>query len=114
MGSGKTSFKWEYSNCRDELVRFRFWNDSGFGIRYWKKRRLAKERFFYYFFGDYIIRGDGLASDEIFELKQHIQQLRKELNELIENRRLTDPEVVGASQILDALMVEYEKILKKK
>lgn len=49
-----------------------------------------------------------LVSDDIQELKEHIQQLRRELSELIENHRLTDPEVIGASQILDALMVEYE------
>ncbi len=55
-----------------------------------------------------------LVSDDIQELKNHIQQLRRELSELIENHRLTDPEVIGASQILDALMVEYEKLLMKK
>ena len=55
-----------------------------------------------------------LVSDDIQELKNHIQQLRQELSELIENHRLTDPEVIGASQILDALMVEYEKLLMKK
>ena len=55
-----------------------------------------------------------LVSDDIQELKNHIQQLRRELGELIENHRLTDPEVIGASQILDALMVEYEKLLMKK
>ncbi len=55
-----------------------------------------------------------MVSDDIQELKNHIQQLRQELSELIENHRLTDPEVIGASQILDALMVEYEKLLMKK
>ncbi len=55
-----------------------------------------------------------MGSDDIQELKEHIQQLRRELSELIENHRLTDPEVVGASQILDALMVEYEKLLMKR
>ncbi len=48
------------------------------------------------------------------ELKAEIQTLRGRLKDLTANRELTDPEVVGASQILDALLLEYEKMLLKK
>ncbi len=48
------------------------------------------------------------------ELKAEIQTLRGRLKDLTANRELTDPEVVGASQILDALLLEYEKVLLKK
>ena len=50
----------------------------------------------------------------IEELKAQIQTLRGRLKDLTANRELTDPEVVGASQILDALLLEYEKVLMKK
>jgi hypothetical protein len=64
--------------------------------------------------GYYPERGDRLSTDDIQDLKNDIQQLRAKLKELTINHKLSDPEVLGASQILDALLVEYEKLLMKK
>ena len=50
----------------------------------------------------------------IEELKNQIQILRKKMKDLADNHELTDPEVVGASQMLDVLLVEYEKLLINK
>jgi hypothetical protein len=55
-----------------------------------------------------------LTNEDIQDLKNHIQQLRRKIEELTVNHKLTDPEVIGASQLLDSLLVEYEKMLIKK
>jgi hypothetical protein len=52
--------------------------------------------------------------DDLERLKKEIEQLRAHLHEVAQNRQLTDPEVVGASQLLDAMLNEYEKLLRKK
>ena len=49
------------------------------------------------------------------ELEIKINELRVLLHELIcDNNMLTDPETVTASQMLDGLLNEYNKILRKK
>ncbi|HOJ78847.1 MAG TPA: aspartyl-phosphate phosphatase Spo0E family protein [Bacillota bacterium] len=53
-------------------------------------------------------------SCDIDALKQQIQELRQKLKEIAENKSFTDPEVVGASQMLDVLLNEYERLLRKK
>jgi hypothetical protein len=55
-----------------------------------------------------------LSNDDIQDLKSQIQLLREKLKGMTINHKLTDPEVIGASQLLDALLVEYEKLMKKK
>lgn len=46
------------------------------------------------------------------ELKEQIKHLRTKLQEITKNRKLTDPEVIGASQMLDALLNEYQKSVR--
>ena len=55
-----------------------------------------------------------MSTEDIEDLKNHIQELRSKLKSITENRKLCDPEVIGASQLLDSLLVEYEKMLIKK
>ena len=51
---------------------------------------------------------------EIEQLKQEIQKLREHLAKLLqEEHQLSDPEMVSASQRLDKVLNEYEKLLKK-
>ncbi|WP_027623178.1 aspartyl-phosphate phosphatase Spo0E family protein [Clostridium lundense] len=53
--------------------------------------------------------------DEFKKLKKIIDELRKDLYDLIEQKSdLLDPEVVFASQLLDSALDEYYKILEKK
>ncbi|KAJ49826.1 hypothetical protein BD780_001958 [Clostridium tetanomorphum] len=53
--------------------------------------------------------------DEFKRLKQIIDELRKDMYDLIEKKSdLLDPEVVLASQMLDVVLDEYYKILEKK
>ncbi len=54
--------------------------------------------------------------DELNELLQDIDRLRKNLCTLIEdkNANLLDPEVVSASQILNAAITKYNEIIEKK
>jgi glutamate dehydrogenase/leucine dehydrogenase len=53
--------------------------------------------------------------NEIEEILQKIIELRKELENLIEQKKnLLDPEVIVASQMLDSILNEYNKIVKSK
>lgn len=53
--------------------------------------------------------------DEFKKLKKVIDELRKDLYDLIEQKSdLLDPEVVFASELLDSALDEYYKILEKK
>ncbi|OAA92072.1 aspartyl-phosphate phosphatase Spo0E family protein [Clostridium ljungdahlii] len=53
--------------------------------------------------------------DEIEGIFQKIAELRKELENLIEQKKnLLDPEVIVASQMLDSILNEYNKIIKNK
>lgn len=52
---------------------------------------------------------------ELLELLKDIEKLRKNLLKLIEEKEnLQDPEIVAASQILNAAISEYNKYIKKK
>ncbi|MFZ3100779.1 MAG: aspartyl-phosphate phosphatase Spo0E family protein [Desulfitobacteriaceae bacterium] len=51
---------------------------------------------------------------EIKEILKQIEELRKSLVKLGESRGLTDPEVVTASQALDAVLNEYYKLLRER
>lgn len=51
---------------------------------------------------------------ELEEILKSIEELRVKLNKLAKNKSLTDPEVISASQMLDALLNEYQKQIKKK
>ncbi|BAU28757.1 Spo0E like sporulation regulatory protein [Aneurinibacillus soli] len=52
--------------------------------------------------------------NEIEELLKQIEELRRTLYALATKKKLSDPEVVTASQMLDALLNEYEKLIKRK
>jgi hypothetical protein len=49
--------------------------------------------------------------NRIDQLRQEIQLLRAHLVELAQEREFSDPEVLGASKILDGVLNEYEKLL---
>lgn len=51
---------------------------------------------------------------ELDNLLQQIERLRQDLHALIADKSLTDPEVVSASQMLDAVLNEYERFLSKR
>jgi hypothetical protein len=51
--------------------------------------------------------------NRIVQLRQEIQLLRAHLVELAQEREFSDPEVLGASKILDGVLNEYEKLLMK-
>jgi hypothetical protein len=48
------------------------------------------------------------------EIAKQIEVLRAKLLEIKDGKDLTDPEVVTASQMLDAVLNEYYKMLKHK
>lgn len=54
--------------------------------------------------------------DEIKDLLDDIEKLRVNLNELVEKKQqnILDPEVIAASEILNAAIVKYNELLKKK
>ncbi|RPF43005.1 Spo0E like sporulation regulatory protein [Thermodesulfitimonas autotrophica] len=52
--------------------------------------------------------------DEIGDLIKTIEELRERLEKLFESRGAVDQEVMAASQILDAVVNEYYRILKHK
>ncbi|BAU28239.1 Spo0E like sporulation regulatory protein [Aneurinibacillus soli] len=52
--------------------------------------------------------------NEIEELLKQIEELRRTLNSLATEKSLSDPEVLTASQMLDALLNEYEKLIRRK
>jgi stage 0 sporulation regulatory protein len=48
------------------------------------------------------------------KLIKKIEELRLPLNEITKEKDLSDPEVVIASQMLDAVLNEYYRLLKRK
>jgi Spo0E like sporulation regulatory protein. len=56
----------------------------------------------------------GIFVPEIEELIKQIEELRLNMIKIKEGKTLTDPEVVAASQMLDAILNEYYKLLKQK
>ncbi len=51
---------------------------------------------------------------ELIELQEMIENLRGKMNEIALKKTLTDPEVVRASQMLDVLLTEYQRMLAEK
>lgn len=51
---------------------------------------------------------------EFIELQEMIEKLRTELYHIAQGKVLTDPEVIRASQMLDVLLVEYQKMIRDK
>lgn len=49
---------------------------------------------------------------DLDEVLKSIEELRSKLNKIAEGRALTDPQVVSASQNLDALLNEYQRLIK--
>lgn len=53
--------------------------------------------------------------DELKKLLYDIENLRKRLNNLIaNNENLQDPEIISASQILNAAVTKYTEVISKK
>ncbi|MDQ0299796.1 iron-sulfur cluster repair protein YtfE (RIC family) [Salibacterium salarium] len=48
------------------------------------------------------------------ELNKQIETLRKTLNSLANEKSLTDSEIVETSKMLDALLNQYEQLLRRK
>ncbi|GGH16607.1 aspartyl-phosphate phosphatase Spo0E family protein [Paenibacillus segetis] len=52
--------------------------------------------------------------DQLKQLLIQIEQLRQQLNDLHQNKNFTDPEVIIASQMLDAVLNEYYRLMQIK
>jgi hypothetical protein len=52
--------------------------------------------------------------DDLQEMEQLIEQMRQRLHDSLHGRCFTDPEVVKASQALNKVLNEYERLLKAK
>ncbi|WP_434512583.1 Spo0E family sporulation regulatory protein-aspartic acid phosphatase [Desulfitobacterium sp. AusDCA] len=52
--------------------------------------------------------------EDINELLKEIERMREQLKRIADNKELTDPKVVAASQMLDAALNEYYKLVKDK
>ncbi|RSL34439.1 aspartyl-phosphate phosphatase Spo0E family protein [Salibacterium salarium] len=55
-----------------------------------------------------------MANVNLDELNKQIETLRKTLNNLANEKSLTDPEIVETSKMLDALLNQYEQLLRRK
>ncbi|GAB7386683.1 hypothetical protein BSNK01_05190 [Bacillaceae bacterium] len=53
-------------------------------------------------------------SADLERLLKQIEELRRHLYEISKDKDFTDPEVVVASQKLDAVLNEYFKLIKQK
>ncbi|WP_371367235.1 hypothetical protein SRRS_12740 [Sporomusa rhizae] len=51
---------------------------------------------------------------ELIELQEMIEKLRDKLYQVSIGKALTDPEVIRASQMLDVLLNEYQRMLNEK
>lgn len=51
---------------------------------------------------------------ELIELQEMIEKLRDKLHEISQAKPLTDAEVIRASQMLDVLLNEYQRMLNDK
>lgn len=52
--------------------------------------------------------------DQLKQLLVQIEQLRQQLSDLHKNKNFTDPEVVVASQMLDAVLNDYYRLMQIK
>lgn len=61
------------------------------------------------------MKGDSFSMQEdIHELLKEIERMREQLKRIADNKDLTDPKVVAASQMLDAVLNECYKLVKDK
>ena len=51
---------------------------------------------------------------ELQEILKKIEELRANLNKMTDRRKMTDPEVLYASQMLDTALNEYQRLMKDK
>jgi len=51
---------------------------------------------------------------ELKEILNIIEELRSKLNKMAMDKAFNDPEVIAASQMFDAILNEYHRIMKKK
>ena len=51
---------------------------------------------------------------DLEDVLKSIEELRIKLNKIANGQKLTEPEVLSASQMLDALLNEYQKLMKDK
>lgn len=51
---------------------------------------------------------------ELIEIQEMIEKLRSKLHQISQGKSLTDAEVVRASQMLDVLLTEYQRMLQEK
>lgn len=58
------------------------------------------------------MKGDTMSS--LREIEGRIQELRAKLYKIAQDKQLTDPEVIAASQKLDQVLNEYEHFFKRK
>ena len=55
-----------------------------------------------------------IGLSELEDVLKSIETLRSKLNKIAKEKNLTDLEVVSASQMLDVLLNEYQKLMKDK
>ena len=53
-------------------------------------------------------------ASEYDKLIEQIEKLRAEMIELTRNKELVDPEVIAASEMLDVVLNEYDRIIRRK
>lgn len=51
---------------------------------------------------------------ELIELQEMIEKLRTKLHTITHGKSLTDPEVIQLSQMLDVLLVKYQRMIRDK
>ncbi len=52
--------------------------------------------------------------EEVKQIINEIEELRKNLNRLIDSKGTADPEVISMSRKVDSLLNEYYRLLKEK
>ncbi|MGG3450493.1 aspartyl-phosphate phosphatase Spo0E family protein [Domibacillus aminovorans] len=55
-----------------------------------------------------------MSDHKLKDTNTQIEKLRTHLNELTKEKSLSDPEVVETSQMLDALLNEYDRLKNSK
>lgn len=51
---------------------------------------------------------------DLEDVLKSIEDLREKLDDMTENRSLTDPQAMYASRMLDGVLGEYQEIMKEK
>lgn len=55
-----------------------------------------------------------LVREEVDSILRQIESFRKELESIINAKGIEDPDVMAGSRMMDAMLNEYYKLLKKK